>query len=199
MVAIGWRSWRQWRRTGDPGYRLRGGGPAARVASALLTVGFAASVIAPILDLARKVDLIGVLRHDAVRVGGLTVMAVAIVLVVRAQLDLRDSWRIGVDDRERTELVVDRTFALARNPIYTGMVATAVGAAMAVPNWFALAAPAFVLAGVQVQVRKVEEPYLLAVHGDAYRHYTARVGRFVPGVGRGVGNRGAPPAGPVPA
>jgi len=29
----------------------------------------------------------------------------------------------------------------------------------------------------------VEEPYLLTVHGDAYRGYLANVGRFVPGVG----------------
>jgi protein-S-isoprenylcysteine O-methyltransferase Ste14 len=33
-------------------------------------------------------------------------------------------------------------------------------------------------------VRIVEEPYLLAKHGDAYRGYLANVGRFVPGVGR---------------
>jgi protein-S-isoprenylcysteine O-methyltransferase Ste14 len=32
-------------------------------------------------------------------------------------------------------------------------------------------------------VRGVEEPYLLAKHGAHYRDYTARVGRFVPGVG----------------
>ena len=30
----------------------------------------------------------------------------------------------------------------------------------------------------------VEEPYLLKVHGSAYAEYAARVGRFLPGVGR---------------
>jgi protein-S-isoprenylcysteine O-methyltransferase Ste14 len=34
------------------------------------------------------------------------------------------------------------------------------------------------------QVRGAEEPYLLRVHGDAYRCYAARAGRFVPGIGR---------------
>jgi len=33
-------------------------------------------------------------------------------------------------------------------------------------------------------VRAVEEPYLLDTHGDAYRGYATRVGRFLPGVGR---------------
>ncbi|MFZ3348795.1 MAG: hypothetical protein WA248_27530 [Mycobacterium sp.] len=39
------------------------------------------------------------------------------------------------------------------------------------------------LAGLELQVRRVEEPYLLAKHGAAYRRYTASVGRFIPGVG----------------
>ena len=33
-------------------------------------------------------------------------------------------------------------------------------------------------------MRLIEEPYLTAVHGDAYRDYAGRVGRFLPGVGR---------------
>ena len=39
-------------------------------------------------------------------------------------------------------------------------------------------------AAVQLQVRVVEEPYLLATHGKTYAAYAARVGRFVPGAGR---------------
>jgi protein-S-isoprenylcysteine O-methyltransferase Ste14 len=30
----------------------------------------------------------------------------------------------------------------------------------------------------------VEEPYLVRSHGDEYRRYASRVGRFLPGVGR---------------
>jgi protein-S-isoprenylcysteine O-methyltransferase Ste14 len=46
------------------------------------------------------------------------------------------------------------------------------------------AAVAVLLVSIQVQVRAVEEPYLLRVHGPAYADYAARVGRFLPGVGR---------------
>ena len=41
------------------------------------------------------------------------------------------------------------------------------------------------IAGIELEVRFVEEPYLLSAHGAAYA-YTARVGRFPPGVGRRV-------------
>jgi protein-S-isoprenylcysteine O-methyltransferase Ste14 len=37
---------------------------------------------------------------------------------------------------------------------------------------------------VELQVRVVEEPYLLAMHGSAYVSYAVRAGRFVPRIGR---------------
>jgi protein-S-isoprenylcysteine O-methyltransferase Ste14 len=37
---------------------------------------------------------------------------------------------------------------------------------------------------IELQVRAVEEPYLLQMHGDAYADYAVRVGRFVPAMGR---------------
>ena len=40
------------------------------------------------------------------------------------------------------------------------------------------------IAGIQLQVREVEEPYLRRVHGHTYRDYTTRVGRFLPWLGR---------------
>jgi protein-S-isoprenylcysteine O-methyltransferase Ste14 len=33
-------------------------------------------------------------------------------------------------------------------------------------------------------VRALEEPYLARLHGDVYRSYAARTGRFLPGIGR---------------
>jgi protein-S-isoprenylcysteine O-methyltransferase Ste14 len=46
-----------------------------------------------------------------------------------------------------------------------------------------------VIASLEIQVRRVEEPYLLATHGEAYRRYASRTGRFVPGLGRWAGDR----------
>jgi len=41
----------------------------------------------------------------------------------------------------------------------------------------------------QIQVRLVEEPHMIAVHGEDYRHNAATTGRFLPYLGRLLENR----------
>jgi protein-S-isoprenylcysteine O-methyltransferase Ste14 len=46
------------------------------------------------------------------------------------------------------------------------------------PNPVALAGFLLLAATIELQVHIVEEPYLLTVHGDAYRDYLANIGRW---------------------
>ena len=89
-----------------------------------------------------------------------------------------------VDPTERTGLVTSGVFALVRNPIFTAMLITASGLAMTIPNPISIVGLAALIAAIEVQVRLVEEPYLLHTHGDRYRAYARSVGRFAPGIGR---------------
>jgi protein-S-isoprenylcysteine O-methyltransferase Ste14 len=57
------------------------------------------------------------------------------------------------------------------------------GIALVTPNLVAFAGFVLLVATIELQVRRVEEPYLLRTHGDTYRDYTASVGRFIPGIG----------------
>ena len=100
-----------------------------------------------------------------------------------AQLDMGESWRVGVDTSETTTLVRSGSFRLIRNPIFAAMLVFMLGETLLAPNPVAIAVFAIFLVAVEVSVRSVDEPYLLAVHGDDYRDYTASVGRFVPGIG----------------
>jgi protein-S-isoprenylcysteine O-methyltransferase Ste14 len=101
-----------------------------------------------------------------------------------AQVAMGDSWRIGVDPKESTELVTGGPFRIVRNPIYSAMIPTCLGFVLLVPNALAVAAWIALVVGLELHVRGVEEPYLLRVHGRAYSEYAARVGRFLPGMGR---------------
>lgn len=105
---------------------------------------------------------------------------------VVAQLAMGDSWRIGVDTSERTELVTGGPFEIVRNPIFTAMLAAALGLTLLVPNVLALVGFVALLIGLELHVRLVAEPYLLRTHGGRYRRYAGRTGRFMPGLGRRV-------------
>ena len=94
-----------------------------------------------------------------------------------------DSWRIGVDPGETTTLVRTGVFGWVRNPIFTAMITFGFGIALVTPSLVALAGFLLLVATIELQVRIVEEPHLLTVHGDDYRSYLTNVGRFMPGVG----------------
>jgi protein-S-isoprenylcysteine O-methyltransferase Ste14 len=64
------------------------------------------------------------------------------------------------------------------------MVVGWAGFALLVPTWLGFLGAAVVAVALELQVRYVEEPYLLRTHGEAYRDYASRIGRFVPGLGR---------------
>ena len=115
---------------------------------------------------------------------GVGLVVVGIAGTVACQVAMGDSWRGDVDPELRTALVTTGPYRYVRNPILTSTFVTALGITLVVPNVFALLFLAGVVASLQIQVRLVEEPYLLRVHGDAYRRYAANTGRFIPGLGR---------------
>jgi protein-S-isoprenylcysteine O-methyltransferase Ste14 len=120
---------------------------------------------------------------DGIQTAGIALAVLGIVLTVWAQLDMGDSWRVGVDESETTALVQTAMFGRVRNPIYTATLTFNFGIALLTPNFVTITGLILAVSALELQVRRVEEPYLLGKHGAAYRSYTARVGRFLPGVG----------------
>jgi protein-S-isoprenylcysteine O-methyltransferase Ste14 len=185
-LAFGLRTLIQLRRTGESGFKGLGGKPGS--AEWIAGVGFAVALLvgaaAPILDLAGVLDPIAAIDSDAVNYAGAALALAGVGLTLYAQIAMGESWRIGVDESERTSLVTSGPFGLVRNPIFSAMIPTAVGLAMMVPNVASIAGLVGLIAALELQVRVVEEPYLRRVHGQAYESYAARVGRFFPGLGR---------------
>lgn len=121
---------------------------------------------------------------ETVAAVGLGLYIAGAIASIAAQGAMGASWRVGVSDDEQTELVSNGLFALARNPFFTALTVTATGLTLMVGNVVAVASLAALLFAIELQVRVVEEPYLRRTHGERYLAYAARVGRFVPGIGR---------------
>lgn len=170
-------------RTGDSGIRIprtpKQWWARGTLASGMLLPGIAAP-IAELLGL----QPVPLLDHGPSRVAGIMLAALGVFAAFSAQRAMGSSWRTTVDPTERPPLVTTGIFAIVRNPIYTSINVMVIGLTFAVPNGIALAGVVMIIIGSQLQVRLIEEPYLTATHGQAYRDYCEAVDRFLPGIGR---------------
>ena len=152
-------------------------------ARVLSGIGFLLMAAAPIAELL-GLPAIPALDVPLIRWMGVGVALLGIGAIWVAQSAMGTAWLPDVDPTVSTGLVTRGPFAIVRNPILSATIGTAAGVALVVPNLMAFLAVLAIVAGLQVQVRLVEEPYLERVHGDRYRAYQRRVGRFLPGIGR---------------
>ena len=184
-LACCWRGWLQYRRTGDHGFRGITGPILSieRLGASLLVLGAFAGLLALVTSLGASAPC-RLCLPAPVRVGGLALMVLGAALALVAQIDMGASWRVGVDPAEATGLVTAGLFRWVRNPIFAATLAVFLGLLLAVPHVLAGVAFIATIAGIELHVRTVEEPYLIRVHGERYLAYARRVGRFVPRLGR---------------
>jgi protein-S-isoprenylcysteine O-methyltransferase Ste14 len=187
---VGWRALRFYRRHGrSPIHVPRAGDRSAHALLSrallvffvvILTLGTLAAFWPPGLE---TVDSLYRRRGPGLLGPGVLLAALAAWLVWRGQEDMAASWRIGMDDGERTELVTRGLFHFCRNPIYLGLQLALAGFCCLVPGYLSLGLLVLGVVLLHVQAR-LEESYLLQRHGPAYAAYCARVGRFLPFTGR---------------
>jgi protein-S-isoprenylcysteine O-methyltransferase Ste14 len=185
LLAIVARAALQYRRTGSTGLVGLGAAAGSRewFGGVLFAGAIAVAVAAPILDLADTGGIYEDLDTTGVHAAGIVLFALGLAATIASQLAMGASWRVGVDERERTDLVTSGLFSVARNPIYTAMIAAFAGLALLVPGPVSFGSVVLLVIALEMQTRLVEEPHLCRVHGATYLDYSSRVGRFVPGIG----------------
>jgi protein-S-isoprenylcysteine O-methyltransferase Ste14 len=88
-------------------------------------------------------------------------------------------WRMAVSLKGEEELITDGPFRYVRHPIYALSMLLMICSAIVVPTAPMLAVAIAHLVLNHLKARN-EENHLVTVHGDAYRRYLARTGRFFP-------------------
>ena len=144
-------------------------------AFALLIAGPAVQgldVIAPTVDV-----------PDAAFGLAIVLFAGATALAIWSQETMGAAWRPDMPPAESARLVTGGPFRVVRNPNYVAMLAAGLAAVLLAANVVSAVGWATLLTSVLLTAR-VEEPLLAERYGPAYRSYAARVGRFIPGVGR---------------
>jgi len=116
--------------------------------------------------------------YAAVRWLAAATAVLCLVLTIQCWRRMGRDWRMDISDRN-TSLITDGLFARVRHPIYAFSIALMIATAIVLPS-----VPMLVVALAHVVLMNVkarsEEAHLARMHGDAYRRYVERTGRFVP-------------------
>jgi protein-S-isoprenylcysteine O-methyltransferase Ste14 len=109
---------------------------------------------------------------------GEVLMALSMIWVLTAQIQMSDSWRIGIDEKHKTTLRTNGLFGQSRNPIFLGMLVFQTGLFLEHPTmlFLSLAILSFVLITIQV---RLEESFLTKVHGEDYILFLRTVPRWL--------------------
>ncbi len=114
------------------------------------------------------------------RLAGAAVIAAGAALACWALIWFR-SWRFRAKLDAGHQLATGGPFQLVRHPIYLALNLLALGSALWVPTPTLWLSVALMVVGSDLRGR-AEEQLLTATFGDAYRSYSARTRRFLPGV-----------------
>ena len=88
------------------------------------------------------------------------------------------SFRVGIDENTKDELITGGTFALSRNPLYAGFDAFFIGQLFIAPNLASLIVAVFFGAVIHRQILR-EEKFLRAHYGREYADYCGKVRRYL--------------------
>lgn len=118
------------------------------------------------------------LKTIYIQLPGVLLCILSLGWTVIAQWQMGNSWRIGIDEQNQTNLVTTGLFSISRNPIFFGMQITLVGFFLLLPNAIMLLVVVCGFMLIQIQAR-LEEEFLLKQHGEIYAMYKTKVNRFI--------------------
>lgn len=145
-----------------------------RTVELLMSVATLGAPVAQLLSIA-----LGWSRLPAgARLAGFCIGLLGDAIFLLSVLCMRDSWRAGIPDRDKTELVTTGIYRFSRNPAFLGFDLMYIGVLLMYANFLTLAFSAFAIVMLHLQILQ-EERYLASTFGAPYREYCRRVFRYL--------------------
>ena len=130
------------------------------------------------------------LLNSASLILGLTLVTLGYAGTLWSYAAMGDTWRIGINRKEKTALISRGPYRWVRHPIYLFQVVMLAGAAFLLPTPVSFGILVVHYVCVLIKAGD-EELYLTAAHGEDYRDYLARTGGLFPRLSRGEAAAGA--------
>lgn len=137
-----------------------------------------ATILVPIIEVISICFNISYLPIWA-RIIGIVFCAVGVTVFICAVLTMRDSWRAGVSQTDKTELVTNGIYQISRNPAFLGFDLVYIGILLMFFNWILLIVSLFAMLMFHLQIVNVEEDFLIVTFGDTYLDYQKKVNRYL--------------------
>lgn len=116
--------------------------------------------------------------NPTMRIFGIFIGFIGVFIFGIAVYTMKDSWRAGIPDNDKTTMVTNGIYSISRNPAFVGFYLNYVGILLTFFNWTLFAFTIFSIILLHLQVLK-EEEYLPMVFGNDYVIYRNQVGRYV--------------------
>ena len=117
------------------------------------------------------------------RFTGFCVAMLGDLIFLLSVLCMKDSWRAGIPEEDRTELVTEGIYSFSRNPAFLGFDLQYIGVLLMFCNLLTGMFSVFAITMLHLQILQ-EERYLTAAFGPEYLQYRRHVLRYL---GRRIG------------
>ena len=118
------------------------------------------------------------LENEVIAKLGWGFLILSLILVWVAQSQMANSWRIGIDEKNKTKLVTGGLFSVSRNPIFLGIMIANIGLFLVIPNAFTLLIISLSTISINTQIR-LEEAFLKQEFKNQYLEYSKKVRRWI--------------------
>ena len=117
----------------------------------------------------------------ALQTAGLAITLAGCLFAAWARVVLGGNWSGRATVKADHELITRGPYALARHPIYTGLLTALAGTVMVIGTWRAVAGFAIIVLAFVIKIRQ-EEILMMETFPEAYPRYRQRVKALIPGV-----------------
>ena len=118
------------------------------------------------------------IENEILSIIGWGFLIISLIIVWIAQSHMANSWRIGIDEKNKTKLVTKGLFSFSRNPIFLGIMIANMGLFLVIPNAFTLLIISLSTISINTQIR-LEEEFLKREFGKDYFEYAKKVRRWI--------------------
>ncbi|MDR3643089.1 MAG: isoprenylcysteine carboxylmethyltransferase family protein [Candidatus Doudnabacteria bacterium] len=108
---------------------------------------------------------------------GTVLCLLGVAFAIWARVHLGRNWSAAPALKEDHELITSGPYSLVRHPIYTGIIAAALGTAFVIPVWAALF---IVISGIFIWRVRVEESLMTKQFPNQYPDYKKRTWALIP-------------------